>query len=437
MPVKADKETDILIIGGGVLGTTISYWLSTLTDMNITILDKNHEPGMETTLRNTGVLHRPFYLDPSKKKVFAVSAEKSWKLWECIAAKGNLPWLPTGTIEIAKTEKDLEKIYKYEKWAIENGMSDDEFKILNKEELTKNENMVVGEGGFHSKKDYSTNFSLLTKYLSDYVKNKNVNVIGNTKVEFLSDKDSIIGIRNLDTQKKTTMTYKLLINAAGSNSLNLAHKADLGKDLAVLYFRGEYLKVSPTFGSVITKNIYTVPANLKYPFLDPHFIIKSNGSKEIGPNAVMVASPYSYNGSGIRSGIPIKSLIEKPLIVKMKLLRSSEFVKLVLKEWRSSFSKRFMVERIREFIPKINISDTVGSGISGIRGQVIDSKGFLSEARIIFGNSSVHIVNYNSPGATGAPVYSRYVLSELEKNGFLKLNKNNGSSLWEPKEAEI
>jgi len=34
------QKYDIAIIGGGVLGTTISYWLSTLYDLKICIIEK-------------------------------------------------------------------------------------------------------------------------------------------------------------------------------------------------------------------------------------------------------------------------------------------------------------------------------------------------------------------------------------------------------------
>jgi len=35
------QKYDIAIIGGGVLGTTISYWLSTLYDLKICLMKKN------------------------------------------------------------------------------------------------------------------------------------------------------------------------------------------------------------------------------------------------------------------------------------------------------------------------------------------------------------------------------------------------------------
>jgi L-2-hydroxyglutarate oxidase len=48
----------------------------------------------------------------------------------------------------------------------------------------------------------------------------------------------------------------------------------------------------------------------------------------------------------------------------------------------------------------------------------------------IFGRNSFHIVNYNTPGATGAPAYSAFVVKKLQENGILGESIQNKSSIW-------
>ncbi|WKT58850.1 hypothetical protein QVH35_06005 [Candidatus Nitrosotenuis chungbukensis] len=45
------------------------------------------------------------------------------------------------------------------------------------------------------------------------------------------------------------------------------------------------------------------------------------------------------------------------------------------------------------------------------------------------GDNSFHILNYNSPGATGAPAYSALVVKKLQERGFLNLQKAR-ESFW-------
>ena len=46
------------------------------------------------------------------------------------------------------------------------------------------------------------------------------------------------------------------------------------------------------------------------------------------------------------------------------------------------------------------------------------------------GHNSFHIVNYNSPGATGAPAYSALVVRKLQDKGILKSPNSQKNSLW-------
>ena len=103
------KKFDIAIIGGGILGTSISYWISSMFDYSVCVIEKESSVAQHTSGRNTGVVHTPFYLDPEKKKIFAKTANISYDMWKKLAKKGNSSidniWKQVGTIEIALNEK--------------------------------------------------------------------------------------------------------------------------------------------------------------------------------------------------------------------------------------------------------------------------------------------------------------------------------------------
>ena len=107
------KKYDIAIIGGGILGTSISYWISTLHDLNVCVIEKEEDVGQHSSTRNSGVVHYPFYLNSKRKKNFSKAAFLSHKMWKALAAEKDIPWVQGGTIEIALDEdqhKTLENI---------------------------------------------------------------------------------------------------------------------------------------------------------------------------------------------------------------------------------------------------------------------------------------------------------------------------------------
>src|SRR5216117_1975683 len=69
---------DVAIIGGGILGTSVSYWIGNQHRGRIAVIEKEGDVAVHTSRRNTGVVHRPFYLDPAKRRVFARSSDRLW-----------------------------------------------------------------------------------------------------------------------------------------------------------------------------------------------------------------------------------------------------------------------------------------------------------------------------------------------------------------------
>ena len=72
---------DVAIVGGGILGTSVAYWLARRYDGRFAVIEKETDVAQHASRRNTGVVHRPFYLDPKTAKVFAHAAGISYHLW--------------------------------------------------------------------------------------------------------------------------------------------------------------------------------------------------------------------------------------------------------------------------------------------------------------------------------------------------------------------
>lgn len=427
------KNFDITIVGGGVLGTSLAYWLSnTNLNLKIAIIEQEKDIAIHSTGRNTGVYHSPFYLDPIKKKRFASAAYNSYYLWKKLAIEHNLPWKEWGTLEIAQREEDLKEIDKYAEWAIKNGLKENDFKLLSKNEIKEIEPHAIGEGAFFSVKDSSVDYKIMTEKIMDILVRNGVRLITGYKVKNIYNKSDKLNVYIEDHNKNKIQIFtSLMFNTAGGESLKIAHKMGFAKNFAQLNFRGDYWIVKDKFPYINT-NIYTIPKHSKFPFLDPHFIKRYNGLREIGPNASLVYSPYSYEGDpGLLKSI-LYGVNGMPLYPKLKLLTNKDFMNIVKSEWRSSINKTQMCNRVSSFLPELDSSYLSGKGTSGIRSPLISKTGFVSDATIIKDEYSIHILNYNSPGASGAPAFSFGLIQELINEGFFKKREviYANSSIW-------
>jgi len=406
---------DVVIIGGGILGTSVSYWIGNQYEGRVAVLEKEQDVAVHTSRRNTGVVHRPFYLDPVKRRIFARCSQAAYGMWKSYAKERNLAWDPVTTLEVATRPEDLKRIEKYYHWGIENGMGEDELEVLSAEDVRKLEPHVRGYGAIWSKTDTSVDYHAFTKSLRADAESEGVKFLTGVDVgSFKVDRDSL---QILPRSGGEPIPARFLINCAGGSSLRIAHMLRLGTEYCDLNFRGEYWEIADEWTYLATRNIYTVAQHPELPFLDPHWIVRADGRREIGPNAVPVAGPYTYRGFFRSPTEAIKKIFEQPISNKLALLYNRDFLELAGQEWLSSISKGEMARRAQEFIPELKVEYLARPGIAGVRAQVIDRKGnFIKEAIELEGLHSYHITNYNSPGATGSPAFAAWLVNKLGRN---------------------
>jgi len=423
------KNFDIVIIGGGVLGTTISYWISNLYDLNVCVIDKESDVAKHTSGRNTGVVHTPFYLDPEKKKIFAKSAYLSNTLWKKLAEKTHTSWNEVGTIEIAIDENQHKTLEKYQKWGIQNGVSENNLILLDSNQVKQKEENVKCHSGLFCKSDVSTDYAGLTQQVKKISIENSTEFIFNKNIQSFENYNDYIQINFTDN---SSVKSNYLINCSGGNSLDIAKQFELLESYSDLHFRGEYWIAAPDYANLVNTNIYSVARHPEFPFLDPHWIKRANGTTEIGPNAVPVPTPETYDGFVTDIPATISKLGDILTGGAKKLFLNPDFLSLITHEFRSSLSKDAMVERVMNFIPKLQSNYFTKKGTSGIRTPVISPDGnFVPDVIEREGHNSFHIVNYNSPGATGAPAFSALVVKKLQDKGILKTPISQKNTLWD------
>ena len=184
------SKYDIAIIGGGILGTSISYWLSSLYHVNLCVIEKESNVAMHASSRNTAVVHSPFYLNPKTKKILAKSALISYEMWEKLAKKENVPWSKTGVLEIAIDENQHKTLAEYMDWGVENGIPSQDLELLDANQVSKMEPNVKCHSAIYSKREVSTDYGLFTNKIKNESTKHGTNFLFEKNVKEIKKNDN-------------------------------------------------------------------------------------------------------------------------------------------------------------------------------------------------------------------------------------------------------
>jgi (S)-2-hydroxyglutarate dehydrogenase len=434
---------NVAIIGAGILGASIAYFLSSVTNSRIILIEQEKGVALHTSSRNTGKVHAPFLYDPIKKKFFAKAASLGFEMWRVYCKLKSLPFIQDGVMEVATSDNNVDRLNMYLMWGEANGLRNGEdFWLLDKNQVKEIEPNVNCTAAILCKKDASVNFGVITQHLIEDSRAFGCKVLLGNKLKGISrgNNDENIDLSVTNGIEDYTITTQFLINAAGGNAVDIAHSLGIAKKYTDFHFRGEYWQAPPEYHNLTDRSIYSVPKFPEYPFLDPHWIVRIDGKREVGPNAVPVFGPYAYNWiTNAKNFIPkITESIRAPGIPKV--LFDKKFLTLLGHEVQSSISKTVMINRVKEFLPQLRASSFQNRGTSGVRSSLVSPEGkFVSDTLVLREYSSINILNYNSPGATGALPMGAAIVYDLLHSGIINKNKDKENqsekkSIWDVQE---
>ena len=128
-----NKEFDHIVIGAGIVG--ISLGLAILErnpNKKVLIIDKEPEPGIHASGRNSGVLHAGFYYSPdSLKAKFCRLGNMELKNF---CKENEIPILETGKVVVCQTKSDVTRLEALYRRGIANGV---DIEILDSSNLDK------------------------------------------------------------------------------------------------------------------------------------------------------------------------------------------------------------------------------------------------------------------------------------------------------------
>ena len=391
--------TDVLIIGGGIVGVSIAKELaSRYPDLDITLIEKEVAIARHASGKNSGVLHAGFYYTPdSLKAKFTVEGNKFLTDY-CL--KHNLIINRCGKIVVAKDEKELEGIFELKSRGDKNGVN---LEIVDEKRLAELEpNARTFDKALYSPTTSVVSPTEVVEHIANNLKGK-VKILLNEK--FIKRDD--ISTISTNTQK---IKFKHLINSAGLYADKIAHQFGVGQKYTLIPFKGLYLEYKDS--SLIRKHIYPVP-DLKNPFLGVHFTITATGKIILGPTAIPAFWRENYQGL---SNFSLTELFDI-LFYEAKLFFTNAFnFRSLAFEEMKKYYRNYFIQQAVHLVKKIDISKFGNYVNPGIRAQLLDTETLklVMDFVVEHGENSTHILNTVSPAFTSAFSFSKYIVDEVE-----------------------
>ncbi len=268
------EQYDVLIIGAGVIGTSIARELSAYK-LKTAVIEKEADVCFGTSSRNSGVVHSGIHYTPGSLR--AKHGVKGNEMFEELCSGLQVPFQKIGKLTVAFDESQFATLASLYAQGIENQVPD--LQIIDEKQMQELQPGVGGKKALYSPTTGITGPYELTIALAEHAHAQGVEFFFTEEVTSLEKSaDRYI----LKTQKGTRLSGKIIINAAGLYSDAIARMA--GIDEYTIYpCRGEYYVLDKRLQDELQLLIYPVPGHHSSG-LGIHLTNTVEGNILIGPS---------------------------------------------------------------------------------------------------------------------------------------------------------
>ncbi|MDO4663409.1 MAG: NAD(P)/FAD-dependent oxidoreductase [Erysipelotrichaceae bacterium] len=278
-------DVDVLIIGSGVVGSAIAYYLAK-TDLKIAVIEKEEDVCTGTSKANSGIVHAGFDAMPNTLKA-KFNVEGSHLIPE-LAKLLDFEYKQNGALVLCFDKKLRDRVEALYQRGLANGVTD--LKIIEKDEILKlepnvNEDVVCAL--------YAPTSGIVCPFgmtiaLAENAADNGVQFIFNEAVETIER----VGDGWLVNDHYHA---KVLVNAAGLYADEI-HNQFVDQKIEITPRRGEYLLFDRTAGDLCAHTLFQLPTEKGKGVLITPTV---HGNILVGPNAQAVPTKENVNTTAI------------------------------------------------------------------------------------------------------------------------------------------
>jgi L-2-hydroxyglutarate oxidase len=391
--------TDVLIIGGGIVGLSTAFNLQqTHPDKSVLLLEKESTLGQHQTGHNSGVLHSGIYYKPGSLK--AVNCREGKRRMEQFCEEYGVAFDLCGKVIVAVSEEEFPRLDNIYARGQANGVR---CEMIDRNRLLELEPHCAGIRAIHVPEAGIVNYLQVCERLGEIVVGHGHQIVTGARVTSLRQQADAVVVQSTAGEFQA----KQVVNCAGLYSDRVTRLSGEAPQCKIVPFRGEFFELHHDAQHLCRTLIYPVP-DPSFPFLGVHFTRTIEGGVECGPNAVLALAREGYG----KLDVNLADLFDS--------LTYGGFLRLAFKYWRTgageiwrSFSKRAFVRELQRLIPEIR-TEHLFVAPSGVRAQAIRSDGTMVDDFVIRRSQRVvNVCNAPSPAATSSLNIGRLIVEAL------------------------
>ena len=242
---------DVLIIGGGVVGSAIARELSAYK-LSIGVLEKNLDVCNETSGRNSGVVHGGFAYDTGTLK--AKLCVEGNRMMDQLSDELGFRFDRCGKVLVGNTLEERKSLERTVTQGRKNGAT--ELSIISEDELHRLVPKAVGKFAMFSKNSGVVDPFNYTIALAENAVLNGAKYFFDTKVGAIRRDD---GLWMLETSRGQ-FASKWVVNAAGLGCGAVSDMLGI-KGYKIIGSKGDYLILDKRTGPLLPMPVYPVPSN--------------------------------------------------------------------------------------------------------------------------------------------------------------------------------
>ncbi|MBI4566728.1 MAG: L-2-hydroxyglutarate oxidase [Planctomycetes bacterium] len=389
---------DLIIIGGGVIGVAAARAAAKKrSGLSICLLEKESELAAHQSGRNSGVAHAGYIPKPGTLKAkFVVEGSRRLRAF---CRDRAVPLVEDGILVVGR--RDQERTLRE---LIDRGTRNGaQVEWVEGTRLRELESHARAECGVFAREGASFDARAYVRALS-----REAGADIALSEPALRCRETSRGVE-IQTPRRT-LSARALLNAAGLHADRIAHQFGVGRQYAIVPFRGEYWELTGPSRDLVRSHLYPCP-DLRFPFLGVHLSRKTNGRVVAGPGAVLAPGREAYRRFEF-GGRDVLDMVRWRGLRRMA--QSSVFRELVRREWRKSLFPSAVLAEIRRLVPEVRGADLTPYP-SGIRAQLVSREGDLVDDLVVLETArTVHVLNAVSPALTCSLPFADYLERMLQ-----------------------
>jgi L-2-hydroxyglutarate oxidase LhgO len=277
-------DTEIVVVGAGVVGLAVAARLAA-DSPGLLVLERHPRHGMETSSRNSQVVHAGLYYPAGslKARLCVEGRERTWDL----CRRHDIPHRKTGKLVTATRDEELPALDRIEQAARGNGAP---VERLSAAEARALEPAIRSVGALWSPESGVVDAHALMDHFLQRALAAGATFQPRTEVVAIEPFSGGYRLTVRGPSGAESFTAERVVNAAGLEADRIAALAGIDPDAAgyrLHWCKGSYFSASSRCARLVSRLVYPVPAPES---LGVHVVIDTGGRLRFGPDAEYLAS---------------------------------------------------------------------------------------------------------------------------------------------------